>query len=98
METWKISRTGHGMIDSDRIVARPVFDHDGTPIGTIRCLVVDRLSGHVESVCVHSRSVLGIVSHEYLLPWSVLKYDTRLPGYRTSLRKSEIKAVESIPD
>jgi|SRR4051812_8397087 hypothetical protein len=89
------SNTGHRLIDSDRVVDRPVFDHDGAAIGKIRCLLVDRRSGQVERVVVHAHGLLGIGAHEYELPWSVLAYDTRLPGYRASLRKSEIVAKNS---
>lgn len=89
------SNTGHRLIDSDRVVDRPVFDHDGAAIGRIRCLLVDRRSGQVERVVVHAHGLLGIGAREYELPWSVLAYDTRLPGYRASLRKSEIVAAHS---
>jgi sporulation protein YlmC with PRC-barrel domain len=84
------SQTGHKCIESDRIVERPVFDHDGLPIGKVRCLLIDRRSGQVEFVVVHSHGLFGLGAHEYELPWGVLAYDTRLPGYRASLRKSEI--------
>jgi hypothetical protein len=89
------SHTGHKWIESDRIVERPVFDHDGCPIGKIRCLLINRLSGQVECVVVHSHGIFGIGAHEYELPWTVLSYDTRLPGYRASLRKAQITAENS---
>jgi sporulation protein YlmC with PRC-barrel domain len=95
MNTGLHSHTGHKWIESDRIVDRPVYDHDGSPIGKIRCLLIDRRSGQVECVVVHSHGLFGLGSHEYELPWSVLSYDTRLPGYRASLRKAQITAADS---
>ena len=95
MNTGIHSHTGHKLIESDRIVERPVFDHDGNPIGKIRCLLIDRRSGHVDSVVVHKHGIFGLGAHEYQLPWDVLSYDTRLPGYRASLRKSEITSENS---
>jgi sporulation protein YlmC with PRC-barrel domain len=84
------SHTGHKWIESDRIVERPVFDHDGCPIGKVRCLMIDRRSGQVEYIVVQSHGLFGLGAHEYELPWSALTYDTRLPGYRANLRKAEI--------
>lgn len=93
MSTAERAHTGHTWIESDRIVGRHVFDHDGTEIGRIRCVSIDRRSGMVGHVAVYSHGLFGIGSHEYQLPWSVLSYDTRFPGYRASVRKSEISPV-----
>lgn len=95
MNTGPQSRTGHKWIESDRIIERSVFDHDGSPIGKIRCLLIDRRSGCVEFVIVHSHGLFGLGAHEYQLPWGAIAYDTRLPGYRAQLRKSEITAENS---
>lgn len=95
MNTGTHSHTGHKWIESDRIVDRPVFDHDGCAIGKIRCLLIDRRSGSVERIVVHSHGIFGIGAHEYELPWHVVSYDTRLPGYRASLRKADITDKKS---
>lgn len=91
------SHTGHKWIESDRVMERAVFDHDGEPIGKIKRLLIERRSGVVERVVVIAHGIFGLGAHEYELPWSSLCYDTRLPGYRTSLRKAEIGGEKGAP-
>lgn len=74
--------TGHRCIESDRMVERLVFDHDGKPLGKITRLLIERRSGHVEQVIVHTHGHFGFGASDFELPWSALLYDTCLPGYR----------------
>ncbi len=89
------SRTGHRRIESDRVLEQPVFDREGERIGIICRLLIERRSGLVDSVLVRAHALLGLVAHEYEVPWNSLRYDTRLAGYRSDLRKGEILAANS---
>jgi sporulation protein YlmC with PRC-barrel domain len=76
------SQTGRQWIESDRMIDRLVFDDDGKSIGTIRRLLIDRRSGHVDQVVVHTHGHFTFGALDLELPWASLGYDTRLPGYR----------------
>lgn len=76
------AHTGHRFIESDRMVERLVFDHDGKSLGKITRLLIERRSGRVEQVIVHAHGHFGFGASDFELPWSALLYDTCLPGYR----------------
>jgi sporulation protein YlmC with PRC-barrel domain len=76
------SHTGRKWVESDRMIDLLVFDHDGKSIGTIRRLLIERRSGCVEQVVVHTHGHFTLGALDLVLPWSKFGYDTRLPGYR----------------
>jgi sporulation protein YlmC with PRC-barrel domain len=96
--TWSTRpQTGHVVVESDRIHACPVFDHDGVYVGRISRLLIDRRTGHVEDVVVHTKGRFGFGQTDVYVQWHSLRYDTRISGYRASERFPEMVTRSSLP-
>ena len=80
------SQTGHSVVESDRVHGSPVFDHDGVLIGRVSRLLIDRRSGHVLEVVVHTQGRFGFGQKDFEVLWASLHYGTRLTGYRTNVQ------------
>jgi hypothetical protein len=66
----RYAQAAHRLVESDRMVYRPVFDHSGNPLGTIMRLLIDRRSGHVDQVVVLTHGHFGFGQCEIELPWA----------------------------
>src|SRR3954453_1811771 len=80
--------TAHALIESDRVEGTAVHDREGRHTGTIKRLMIDKVSGQVAYVVV-AFAYLGLSDDSYIIPWGKLRYDTRLEGYRTDITESE---------
>jgi hypothetical protein len=84
-------RSGKPLIESDRVEGTSVYDLDGNHVGTIKRVMIDKISGRVAYAVMSFGGFLGLGSEEYAVPWSVLDYDTTLEGYRTDLTEEEVQ-------
>jgi sporulation protein YlmC with PRC-barrel domain len=81
------------LIDSKRVEGADVFDLNGKHIGTIKRLVIDKLSGRVVYTVAQFGGFLGMGGDEYTVPWNKLSYDTGLGGYVTDLTAEQLKGA-----
>ena len=51
------------------------------------------LSGKVAYAVLSFGGFLGVGDEQYPLPWSTLKYDTNLGGYRVNLTKDQLEGA-----
>jgi sporulation protein YlmC with PRC-barrel domain len=79
------------LIDSKRVEGTDVFDPDGKHIGSIKRLVLDKLSGRVVYTVASFGGFLGIGGDEYTIPWNKLNYDTSLGGYITDITEAQLR-------
>jgi len=75
----------HPVIESDRVEGTAVYDPQGTQVGTIKRLLIEKVSGRVLYVDVTFGGFLGLGVHHHTVPWDKLSYDTELEGYRKML-------------
>src|SRR6476661_4633410 len=68
------------LIGSDKVEGTAVYGADEQRIGTIQRVMIDKISGKVAYAVTSFGGFLGIGEDYYPLPWSTLKYDTRLGG------------------
>ena len=68
------------VIESDRVEGTAVFDLQGHRIGTIKRLLIEKVSGRVIYVDVTFGGFLGLGVHHHTIPWEKLTYDTGLHG------------------
>jgi hypothetical protein len=80
----------HLIIESDRVEGTAVFDRQNDQIGTIKRLLIEKVSGRVLYVDVTFGGFLGIGSHHVTIPWDKLAYDKELEGYRTDVTEAQI--------
>ena len=81
------------LIDSDRVEGTEVYDPAGKHIGTIKRLVIEKVSGRVVYAVMSFGGFLGIGEHTHTIPWEKLTYDTLLGGYRTDISEQELRGA-----
>jgi sporulation protein YlmC with PRC-barrel domain len=81
------------VIESDRVEGTAVYDPAGKRIGTIKRLMIEKVSGRVLYVDITFGGFLGLGTHHYTIPWEKLDYDTRLGGYRTDITAEQVKGA-----
>ena len=86
----------HLVIESDRVEGTAVFDRKYDQIGTIKRLLIEKVSGRVIFVDVTFGGFLGIGSHHVTIPWEKLTYDKELEGYRTDVTEAQIRGAASL--
>ena len=87
--------TGKPLIESDRVEGTAVYDPRGTKIGSIKRLMIDKLSGKVAYSVMSFGGFLGIGEQEHVVPWSKLTYDPGLGGFRTDITEQQLKGAPS---
>jgi PRC-barrel domain len=82
-------------IESDRVEGTAVFDRHGTQIGTIKRLIIEKVSGRVVYVDVTFGGFLGLGIHHRTIPWDKLTYDREFGGYRTEITEAQVEGAPS---
>jgi PRC-barrel domain len=85
-------RVMHPLIGSDRIEGTLVCRPDGTQLGTIERLMVNKISGQVAYAVVKCAERSGLL-HKFRFPvrWDSLHYDRRRGAYLVDLTDEEIR-------
>ncbi len=86
-----MSTQGRSLIESDRVEGTNVYSPDGTKIGSIKRLMIEKVSGQVTYAVMSFGGFLGLGGEEYTIPWSKLNYDTSLGGYRTDITEEQLR-------
>lgn len=87
--------TGKPLIESDRVEGTTVYDPNGTKIGSIKRLMIDKISGKVAYAVMSFGGFLGMGAEEHTIPWNKLDYDTSLGGYRTDITEQQLRGAPS---
>jgi PRC-barrel domain len=72
--------TGKPLIESDRVEGTAVYDPTGNNIGSIKRLMIEKISGRVAYAVMSFGGFLGMGTEEHAVPWNKLTYDTNLGG------------------
>src|SRR5215216_4643587 len=92
-ETASTAMTGKPCIESDRVAGTTVYDPRGSNIGSIKRLMIEKISGRVAYAVVSFGGFLGMGEEHYTLPWNKLTYDTELGGYRTDITEDQLRSA-----
>ena len=79
------------LIGSDKVEGTAVYGADGQKIGKIERVMLDKVSGKVAYAVLSFGGFMGMGEEYYPVPWSTLKYDTSLGGYRVNLTKHKLE-------
>jgi sporulation protein YlmC with PRC-barrel domain len=90
MEQRPAASSEHPFIESDRVEGTAVYDTQGSHVGTIERLVIEKVSGQVAYVVMSFGGLPGSGKGTHTIPWGKLKYDTRLRGYHIDISESEL--------
>jgi PRC-barrel domain len=85
--------TGKPLIESDRVEGTYVYDPSGSHIGTIKRLMIEKISGKVAYAVMSFGGFLGMGADEHTIPWNKLNYDTSLGGYRTDITEEQLRGA-----
>ena len=85
------SRETASLIGSDKVEGTAVYGADDKRIGDIQRVMIDKISGKVAYAVLSFGGFLGLGEDYYPVPWSTLKYDTNLGGYRVNLTADKLK-------
>ncbi len=83
--------TDSALIDSNRVEGTKVFDLSGKDVGSIKRLVIEKVSGRVVYTVASFGGFPGLGAEEYTIPWNRLSYDTGLGGYRTDITADQLR-------
>jgi hypothetical protein len=83
----------HSLIASDRVEGTPVRRSDGSKIGTIERLMIDKHSGNVAYAVLSFGGFLGVGQKHVPIPWARLKYDRTLGAYQLDLSEEELSGA-----
>ena len=81
------------LIGSDKVEGTAVYGADERKVGSVKRVMIDKVSGQAAYVVVSFGSFLGMGEDYYPMPWENLKYDTRLGGYRADLTEAQLKGA-----
>ena len=91
MKAAGMSTLPHELIASDRVEGTNVYRSDGTKIGHIERIMIDKRSGQAAYAVMNFGGFLGLGEDSYPLPWSVLTYNTALGGYEVNVTDEQLK-------
>jgi len=62
-----------------------VYDAQGNNVGSIKRIMIDKLSEKVAYVVMSFGGFLGMGAEDHSIPWNKLTYDANLGGFRTDI-------------
>jgi PRC-barrel domain len=86
------------LISSEDVVGTDVYGVGDEAIGEVDHLLIEKVSGRVAYAVMSFGGFLGLAHSHYPIPWSALKYDTALGGFRTGITESQLKDAPEFSD
>jgi sporulation protein YlmC with PRC-barrel domain len=80
----------HRFVASDRVEGTLVRRSDGTKVGTIERLMIDKVSGTVGYAVLSFGGLMGIGAKHIPVPWDRMKYGVALDAYEINLSDEEL--------
>lgn len=84
-------KSGFDLIESDRVEGTNVYRTDGTKIGSIERVMIDKYSGQAHYAVMSFGGFLGLGHDHYPIPWAKLDYNAELGGYEVNISDAELK-------
>lgn len=84
------------LIESDRVEGMAVYSGEGTQIGTIKRLIIDKASGRVVYVVIAFAASFGLDGVPYVIPWARLAYGENDGGYHSDITETELRSAPAV--
>ncbi|SIN95255.1 PRC-barrel domain-containing protein [Vannielia litorea] len=81
------------LVSSSDVNGTAVYSRDGTHIGSIDHLMIDKQSGRVGWAVMGFGGFLGLGEDYYPIPWAALHYDTARDGFVTDITEEQVKGA-----
>jgi hypothetical protein len=96
--TTDIDKTSGHLIAGGKVSGTSVYDMAGEKLGHVEDVMIDKKSGRIAYAILGFGGFLGIGDQHHPMPWSMLKYDTSLGGYRVKLDRQVLEGGPSYAD
>jgi hypothetical protein len=93
--TFTMPAKSHRLIASDRVERTVVRRSDGTKIGTIERLMIDKVSGRVAYAVLGFGGFMGVGVKHIPVAWDRMKYGVALDAYEINLSDDELSRAPS---
>lgn len=93
-----MARTDMPIISSEDVQGTNVYGPDGTSIGEIDHLMIDKRSGRVSYAVMSFGGLLGIGHSHYPIPWSSLRYNPELGGFQSGVTEQQLRDAPQFSD
>jgi sporulation protein YlmC with PRC-barrel domain len=80
-------------IRASKVTGTTVYNSEGSSIGTVEDVVLDKTSNKIMFAVLGMGGFLGIGEKYHAVPWALLDYDTDKDGYVVPLSKDVLKAA-----
>ena len=84
----------HNLVPSDRVERAAVYGCDGTKLGTIERLMLDKVSGTVAYAVIKTGGLFGS-HHHHPVQWAALRYNSKRQAFETALTCDDLRAALS---
>jgi hypothetical protein len=81
------------LISSEKVEGTAVFDKNGTHLGRVHHLMIDKYTGQVAFAVASFGGFFGIGETLFPLPWKALDYDTRCGGYVVDIDPARLESA-----
>ena len=88
--TFTMPAKPHRFVASDRVEGTPVRRADGTKIGTIERLMIDKVSGKVAYAVLGFGGFMGVGVKRMPVQWDRMKFSVALDAYEINLSDEEL--------
>ena len=86
----------HRLISSEDVQGTLVYGPGNEEVGEIDHLLIEKVSGRVVYAVMSFGGFLGLAHSHYPIPWSALKYDPSLGGYRTGITEAQLVTLQPL--
>ena len=86
------------VISSEDVVGTDVYGRGDEAVGKIDHLMIEKISGRVAYAVMSFGGFLGLAHSHYPIPWSALKFDTALGGFRTGITEEQLRDAPEFSD
>lgn len=81
----------HSLISSEDVIQSDVYGAGNAVIGEIDHFIIDKDSGRIVYAVLRFDHFLDLAESRCSVPWSALRYDTVLGGYRMNVDETGLK-------
>ena len=85
-----MTQSNHSLVAAADVAGTNVYAADGSNVGSIDRVMIDKHSGKVAYAVMSFGGILGIGGDERPVPWDTLTYDETLGGFRTSITEAQL--------
>ena len=88
----------HQLISSEDVEGTNVYGVGDSKVGEIDYLMIEKYTGKVTYAVMSFGGFLGLGHSHYPVPWTALKYDPSISGYRTGITESQLQDAPEFTD